>query len=37
MPEKEIVIQDREQLIYLLSEAAEIEHGLLCCYLPRSA
>jgi hypothetical protein len=30
---KEIRINDREQLIYLLTEAAEIEHGLMCCYL----
>lgn len=26
-------ITDREQLIYLLSEASELEHGLCCCYL----
>lgn len=26
-------VNDREQLIYLLTEAAEIEHGLMCCYL----
>jgi hypothetical protein len=26
-------VNDREQLIYLLSEAAEIEHGLMCSYL----
>lgn len=28
-----IVVNDREQLIYLLAEAAEIEHGLMCSYL----
>jgi hypothetical protein len=28
-----IRVNDREQLIYLLTEAAEIEHGLMCCYL----
>jgi CDGSH-type Zn-finger protein/uncharacterized Fe-S cluster protein YjdI len=28
-----IVIATREELIYLLTEAAEIEHGLMCCYL----
>jgi hypothetical protein len=26
-------IADREELIYLLSEASELEHGLCCCYL----
>ena len=26
-------VNDREQLIYLLTEAAEIEHGLMCTYL----
>jgi hypothetical protein len=31
--EPEIVVHDREQLAYLLTEAAEIEHGLMCCYL----
>jgi CDGSH-type Zn-finger protein/uncharacterized Fe-S cluster protein YjdI len=31
--EPQIIAQDREQLAYLLTEAAEIEHGLLCCYL----
>jgi hypothetical protein len=29
----QIVVNDREQLIYLLTEAAEIEHGLMCSYL----
>src|SRR5882672_426989 len=33
MAEPEIIAQDREQLAYLLTEAAEIEHGLMCCYL----
>lgn len=28
-----VTITDREQLIYLLSEASELEHGLCCCYL----
>ena len=27
------MIATREELIYLLTEAAEIEHGLMCCYL----
>jgi uncharacterized Fe-S cluster protein YjdI/CDGSH-type Zn-finger protein len=31
--EPEIITQHREQLAYLLTEAAEIEHGLMCCYL----
>jgi len=31
--EPEIVTEQREQLVYLLTEAAEIEHGLMCCYL----
>ena len=26
-------ISDREELIHLLSEASELEHGLCCCYL----
>ncbi len=26
-------IENRAQLIYLLTEAAEIEHGVMCCYL----
>ena len=30
---REFIVNDREQLIYLLTEAAEIEHGLMCCYL----
>jgi hypothetical protein len=28
-----IAVTDREELIYLLSEASELEHGLCCCYL----
>ena len=28
-----VAITDREELIYLLSEASELEHGLCCCYL----
>jgi CDGSH-type Zn-finger protein/uncharacterized Fe-S cluster protein YjdI len=31
--EPKIITQNREQLAYLLTEAAEIEHGLMCCYL----
>ena len=31
--EPEIIVHNREQLITLLTEAAEIEHGLMCCYL----
>jgi CDGSH-type Zn-finger protein/uncharacterized Fe-S cluster protein YjdI len=31
--EPDIIVHDREQLIALLTEAAEIEHGLMCCYL----
>ena len=26
-------IENRAQLVYLLTEAAELEHGILCCYL----
>lgn len=33
MKEPTIITQHREQLAYLLTEAAEIEHGILCCYL----
>jgi CDGSH-type Zn-finger protein/uncharacterized Fe-S cluster protein YjdI len=33
MQEPEIAITSREDLIYLLTEAAEIEHNLMCCYL----
>ena len=32
-PEADITIQSREQLLYTLTEAAEIEHNLMCCYL----
>ena len=32
-PMAEIKIKSREELIYLLSEAAEIEHGVACSYL----
>ena len=32
MPEQ-IVVQDREELIYLLCEAAEFEHTVMCSYL----
>jgi hypothetical protein len=31
--EPKIRIETREELIYLLAEAAEIEHTLMCCYL----
>jgi hypothetical protein len=31
--EREIHAGSREELIYLLAEAAEIEHNLMCCYL----
>ena len=31
--EPEIIVRNREQLITLLTEAAEIEHGLMCCYV----
>jgi len=30
---EQIVIQDREELFYLLSEAAEFEHSVMCSYL----
>jgi len=30
---EDIVIQDREELYYLLSEAAEFEHAVMCTYL----
>ncbi len=32
-PEARILIDTREDLLYLLAEAAEIEHNLMCCYL----
>jgi CDGSH-type Zn-finger protein/uncharacterized Fe-S cluster protein YjdI len=31
--EPEIVVPNQDELTYLLTEAAEIEHGLMCCYL----
>jgi hypothetical protein len=31
--ERAIHVDTREDLIYLLAEAAEIEHNLMCCYL----
>ena len=31
--ESPVIIENRAQLIYLLTEAAELEHGLMCCYL----
>jgi CDGSH-type Zn-finger protein/uncharacterized Fe-S cluster protein YjdI len=31
--EPPIIISNREQLLYTLTEAAEIEHNLMCCYL----
>jgi CDGSH-type Zn-finger protein/uncharacterized Fe-S cluster protein YjdI len=33
MQHEDIVIQDREELFYLLSEAAEFEHSVMCTYL----
>ena len=32
-PEQPIRVSTREELIFLLAEAAEIEHNLMCCYL----
>src|SRR5215472_13679232 len=32
-PEQPIVIERREELVYMLREAAELEHGLMCEYL----
>ncbi len=32
-PESEIRVRTREDVLYLLAEAAEIEHNLMCCYL----
>ena len=29
----EIIVQDREELIFLLCEAAEFEHTVMCSYL----
>jgi len=31
--EPAIITHNREQIAYLLAEAAPIEHGLMCCYL----
>jgi hypothetical protein len=31
--EPDIQVRSREELLYLLAEAAEIEHNLMCCYL----
>jgi CDGSH-type Zn-finger protein/uncharacterized Fe-S cluster protein YjdI len=33
MDEPDIKVQNREALVYLLTEAAEVEHNLMCCYL----
>ena len=33
MLEPSVHIENRTQLIHMLSEAAEVEHGILCCYL----
>ena len=33
MNEPPVHIENRTQLVYLLSEAAELEHGIGCCYL----
>src|SRR5688572_11294059 len=32
-PEKPFVIEQREALIYMLCQAAELEHGIMCQYL----
>src|SRR5438105_14489294 len=32
-PEQPFVIEHREALIYMLCEAAELEHGIMCQYL----
>jgi CDGSH-type Zn-finger protein/uncharacterized Fe-S cluster protein YjdI len=32
-PEPDIQVRTREDVLYLLAEAAEIEHNLMCCYL----
>ena len=32
-PEAPFVIEHREALIYMLCEAAEVEHGIMCQYL----
>ena len=33
LPEAPLSLHSREQLLYSLTEAAEIEHNLMCCYL----
>ena len=33
MAETAIAVEDRKELTYLLSQAAELEHGLMCEYL----
>ena len=33
MPDNPARINSREELMYLLSEAAEVEHGVMCSYL----
>ena len=33
MMDAPVRIENRAQLIYLLTEAAELEHGIMCCYL----
>jgi CDGSH-type Zn-finger protein/uncharacterized Fe-S cluster protein YjdI len=33
LTEPTIAVRSREELLYLLAEAAEIEHNLMCCYL----
>jgi len=33
LSEPRIAVRSREELLYLLAEAAEIEHNLMCCYL----
>jgi hypothetical protein len=30
-PEPAIHVRSRQELVYLLAEAAEIEHNLVCC------
>jgi Ferritin-like len=32
-PERPVAVENRQQLIYLLREAAELEHGIMCQYL----
>ena len=31
--EAPVRIENRAQMLYLLTEAAELEHGIMCCYL----